>query len=103
MRDILVIHPRVTGSLLFRPEDMILWNDEEVEAERPTYENESADFENYGTTLEFLLQYDYRGSNPFQEQENLGFLRLWLDRYPEVRHHFREDILTPQTYVRDIS
>lgn len=48
------------------------------------------------TVLDYLLQYDFRGMNHLQQEENLEFLRLYFERYPEIREYFQEDILVPQ-------
>lgn len=83
---ILMIHPRVEMSLSFRPDRVVFVPPGAVEAHTkpvPGWERM--------TVLEFLTSYDWRGSNKFQEEENLQFLRMYMDKYPEIAHHF-EDI-----------
>lgn len=96
--DRFVLHPRVTGSLLFHPEDRVLWKEggtEAVRVEDDYFPPLDSGYTHNSSVRAFLLQYDFRGSNQFQEEENLAFLALYFSRYPEVRSHFRSDILVP--------
>lgn len=78
-----MIHPRVESSFQFHPNMRVWISYSGVEA----YADPDNLMEGV-TVLEFLKGYDWKGSNEFQEQENLEFLRMYLDRYPAIRHHF---------------
>lgn len=92
-----VVHPRVETSLRYSPLIGVWYVPSGTEA----YVDPPPDkyLYNTGSVLDFLLQYDFRGMNRFQEQENLEFLRLYMERYPEIREHFREDILDPTAWI----
>lgn len=92
MSNTLIIHPRVEASFRFRPTDYVAAEPPYIEAGRTTLSawkgiTRPASIRVL-TTLEFLVAYDWRGSNKFQEEENLGFLRMYLQKYPEVAHYF---------------
>ena len=97
-----VVHPRIRGSYRFRPTDIVYSYIEDgtglfwVDAVRTVPEEwrSRRDWIEL-TVLDYLLHYNFRGSNRFQEEENLQFLAAYLDRYPEIRGEFREDILVP--------
>lgn len=83
-----IVHPRVEASLCMGPGTLVYPQGQGIEAAtegsgKPT------------TLLEFLQNYDYRGSNQFQEEENLEFLRLYLKKYPQIMESFPKDILIP--------
>ena len=85
------IHPRIESSLKVGP-GAIVWSRPDLDE---AYLSEVEDTTPQ-TALDFLLEYDFRGRNRFQQEENLEFLRLYFDRYPGIRKYFREDILVPQ-------
>lgn len=89
-----VIHPRIEGALRISPSRSLWVRPEGLGLH---IEASTSPVEGYVhlTTLDYLLQYDFRGSNRYQEEENLEFLRLYLEKYPEIRQQFRTDILRP--------
>lgn len=91
---IMMIHPRIESSLSFRPIDIVQTEPPYTEARRTTYAAWSGRTRPASikilTTLEFLLAYDWRGSNKFQEEENLQFLRMYIDHYPAIMDHFQD-------------
>lgn len=80
MWEILMIHPRVESSLRYSPDNMVYAIQGGVEAYKKCLGEDYIPM----TVATFLLNYDWRGSNRFQEEENLEFLRLYIGRYPEI-------------------
>lgn len=91
-----VLHSRVESSLRMAPGLMVWWYPGDTEA--VVIESHLV-FSSWstcsGTVLQFLKQYDFRGSNRYQEEENLEFLRLYGERYPQIWEHLPNDILQP--------
>lgn len=97
MSNTLMIHSSIESSFKFQPDRKVWYHPDGTEA----YGNPHPDkyLMQSGTVLEFLVSYDWRGSNRFQEEENLEFLRLYIHRYPEVAEWF---VGIGPTYWEDI-